>query len=315
MAPDLLLLSSSGVHGYAPFEHALTVMAEIVGDAKALHFAPFAVRDHDLYAAWVQKLLTRLDVPVVSLHAVPDSREAVEAAEVLFIGGGNSFRLLTALWRLDLVEPIRRRVLAGNLRYVGSSAGTNMACPSLRTSNDMPIVQPPTYEAIGLVPFQVNPHYQDPDPASTHRGVSRRERRGGRRPARGCLAPPSRLVAPIGRRRWRPSVPARLGPSGVSARRGPFVVARRRAPVRHPGVTRGLLDRLAEHPQSHSSTARPSAASTPLPSASTNSGLTSASINRSPSSRTIRENATIASASTSTSQRGRPRNPVSNGKL
>jgi dipeptidase E len=176
MAPDLLLLSSSGVHGYAPFEHALTVMAEIVGDAKALHFAPFAVRDHDLYAAWVQKLLTRLDVPVVSLHAVPDSREAVEAAEVLFIGGGNSFRLLTALWRLDLVEPIRRRVLAGNLRYVGSSAGTNMACPSLRTSNDMPIVQPPTYEAIGLVPFQVNPHYQDPDPASTHRGETREQR-------------------------------------------------------------------------------------------------------------------------------------------
>jgi dipeptidase E len=176
MAPDLLLLSSSGVHGYAPFEHALTVMAEIVGDAKALHFAAFAIRDHDLYAARVQELLTPLDVPVVSLHAVPDPREAVEAAEVLFVGGGNSFRLLTALWRLDLVEPIRRRVQAGELRFVGSSAGTNMACPSIRTTNDMPIVQPPTFEAFGLVPFQINPHYLDPDPASTHRGETREQR-------------------------------------------------------------------------------------------------------------------------------------------
>jgi dipeptidase E len=176
VSPELFLLSSTGVHGYAPFEHALGAMAEIVGDARALHFVPFAVADHTSYTARVQEVLAPLGIPVVGLHDVPDPRAVVEEAEVLFVGGGNSFRLLAALWRLELLSPIRRRVLAGELRFVGSSAGTNMACPSLRTTNDMPIVQPPSFEAIGLVPFQINPHYQDADPTSTHRGETREQR-------------------------------------------------------------------------------------------------------------------------------------------
>jgi dipeptidase E len=176
MASDLLLLSSSGVHGYAPFEFCMSAMGEIVGDAKALHFAPFAITDHEYYTTRVGELLDGLGVPVIGLHAVPDPRAAIEEAEVLFIGGGNSFRLLAALWERGLIEPIRRRVLAGELRFIGSSAGTNMACPTLRTTNDMPILQPPTFEATGLVPFQVNPHYQDPDPDSTHRGETREQR-------------------------------------------------------------------------------------------------------------------------------------------
>jgi dipeptidase E len=124
----------------------------------------------------VQEILAPIGVRVVGLHAVADPRAAVEEAEVLFIGGGNSFRLLTTLWKLGLIEPIRRRVEAGELRFVGSSAGTNMACPSLRTTNDMPIVQPPTFDALGLVPFQVNPHYLGADPTSTHRGETREQR-------------------------------------------------------------------------------------------------------------------------------------------
>ena len=176
MAPDLLLFSSTSVHGYPPLGHAMDVMAEIVGSAKQVHFAPFAIVDHELYVTRVQEILAPIGVSVVGLHAVPEPRAAIEEAEVLFIGGGNSFRLLTALWKLGLIEPIRRRVQSGELRFVGSSAGTNMACPSIRTTNDMPIVQPPTFEAIGLVPFQVNPHYQDPDPTSTHRGETREQR-------------------------------------------------------------------------------------------------------------------------------------------
>lgn len=176
MAPDLLLFSSTSVHGYPPLGHAMDNMAEIVGDAKALHFVPFAIVQHELYTARVQEVLAPIGVSVIGLHAVADPRAAVEEAEVLFIGGGNSFRLLTALWKLGLIEPIRRRVASGALRFVGSSAGTNMACPSLRTTNDMPIVQPPTFEALGLVPFQVNPHYLDPDPTSTHRGETREQR-------------------------------------------------------------------------------------------------------------------------------------------
>lgn len=178
MAPDLLLLSSTSVHGYAPAEHAMGAFADLVGSTRVIQFAPYAIdsRSHDQYAARFGEILAPLGVSVVGLHTASEPKKVVDDAEILFIGGGNSFRLLAALWRLDLIETVRRRAQAGELRFIGSSAGTNMACPSLRTTNDMPIVQPPTFEAIGLVPFQVNPHYQDPDPSSTHRGETREQR-------------------------------------------------------------------------------------------------------------------------------------------
>jgi dipeptidase E len=152
--------------------------AALIGSTRVIQFAPYAIdsRSHDLYTARFGEILAPLGVSVVGLHTASEPKKVVEDAEVLFIGGGNSFRLLAALWRLDLIETVRRRAQTGELRFIGSSAGTNMACPSLRTTNDMPIVQPPTFEAIGLVPFQVNPHYQDPDPASTHRGETREQR-------------------------------------------------------------------------------------------------------------------------------------------
>lgn len=178
MAADLLLLSSSTVSGGGYLRHAMGAVEELLGDRRTVHFAPYALADHDGYTRRVQAALEPIAVQVVGLHEVDDPRAAIEEAGVLFVGGGNSFRLLRDLQRLGLVEPVRRRVDAGALRFMGSSAGTNMACPSLRTTNDMPIVRPTSFECLSLIPFQINPHYPDPDSGSRHMGETRDQRIG-----------------------------------------------------------------------------------------------------------------------------------------
>jgi dipeptidase E len=175
MAAELFLMSSSRVYGGGYLEYARDALLDFLGDERTLHFAPFAVADHDGYTRDVAAEFAPLDVEVVGLHTL-DARRALESAAALFVGGGNSFRLLKRLHELDVIEPVRRRVAAGELRYVGSSAGSNMACPTLRTTNDMPIVQPRSFEAFNLVPFQINPHYVDADPSSTHMGETRETR-------------------------------------------------------------------------------------------------------------------------------------------
>ncbi|MBO0873925.1 MAG: dipeptidase PepE, partial [Pseudonocardia sp.] len=138
-------------------------------------FIPYALADHDAYVAEVTHALAAFDIDVTGAPSPTDPVAALRHAEVLFIGGGNTFRLLRALQSLGLIEPIRAAVRAGT-RYIGASAGTNVACPSLRTTNDMPIVQPRSFEALSLLPFQINPHYLDPDPHSTHMGETREQR-------------------------------------------------------------------------------------------------------------------------------------------
>ncbi len=176
MKSNLLLLSNSSIFGRGYLEHALDAIEEFLTGHTTVHFAPYALKDHDSYSGQVQTTLRQFGVKSIGLHTTPNPRSAVEKAEVLFVGGGNSFRLLKALQDHGLLEPVRQRVLAGELGYMGSSAGTNMSCPTLRTTNDMPIVEPDRFEAFGLLPFQINPHFLDPDPSSTHMGETRPER-------------------------------------------------------------------------------------------------------------------------------------------
>jgi dipeptidase E len=175
MPAELLLLSNSRTYGRAFLGHALEVLAETLAGRQRLLFVPYALADRAGYTAQVRAALEPAGIAVAGLDEAADPVAEVRRAEALFIGGGNSFRLLAELQRRDLLGAITERVASG-MPYVGSSAGTNMACPTLRTTNDMPIVQPASFRALGLVPFQINPHYLDPDPASRHMGETRQAR-------------------------------------------------------------------------------------------------------------------------------------------
>jgi dipeptidase E len=167
----LLLISSSNVHGYGYLDHAEPEIRRILGKGRRVAFVPFALRDRDGYTQKVRERLATMDLDVVQVQGAND----LEQADAVFVGGGNTFRLLNALYESDLIIEMRQRVRAG-LPYIGSSAGTNIASPTIKTTNDMPIIQPPSFDSLGLVPFQINPHYLDPDPASTHMGETREER-------------------------------------------------------------------------------------------------------------------------------------------
>jgi len=173
----LLLISNSTVYGSGYLDHCAGAIAAFLRPSVArVLFVPYALFDRDAYAEKARARFAKMGFALDSIHDAPGGPvRAVEEAEALFIGGGNTFRLLDGLWRNALVDAIRRRA-RGSMSYIGSSAGSNVACPSIRTTNDMPIVEPPTFEALGLVPFNINPHYLDPIVGSTHMGETREER-------------------------------------------------------------------------------------------------------------------------------------------
>jgi dipeptidase E len=175
MAQRLLLLSTSTLFGGGYLEYAEAEIRDFLADVERVLFVPFALHDRDAYTAKVQVAFSRFGYGVDSVHSAGDMHRAVEQAQAVFIGGGNTFRLLKALYDHDLLGVIRQRVQQG-LPYIGSSAGSNVAGPTIRTTNDMPIVQPPSFDSLGLIPFQLNPHYLDADPNSTHMGETREER-------------------------------------------------------------------------------------------------------------------------------------------
>ena len=175
MTPRILLISSSNVHGTGYLDHAEPEIRDFLGPVRRVLFFPWALKDLDSYAAKVRERLGRMGFAVDSAHEAPDPVRAVEDAEAVFVGGGNTFRLLKTMYEKDLLVPLRRRVWEG-MPYVGSSAGSNVACATIRSTNDMPILEPPSLTALCLVPFNLNPHYLDPDPTSTHKGETREER-------------------------------------------------------------------------------------------------------------------------------------------
>jgi dipeptidase E len=146
---------------------------------KKVLFIPYASakpNSFDEYTEKVGKPLRSWGLEVSGIHESSDEVQAVKNAEAIFIGGGNTFLLLKTLYDKHLVDVIRSRVIDDGIPYMGSSAGTNVATHSIHTTNDMPITLPPTFYALQLIPFNINPHYLDPNPSDPHRGETREER-------------------------------------------------------------------------------------------------------------------------------------------
>lgn len=171
----LLLLSNSTNYGEGYLDHAIDDVRDFFGPRRRLAFVPFALRDQAAYTRKVAERLTPEGFVITGVTADAAGRAALEAAEGVFVGGGNTFRLLDTLQRADLLDPLRRRARSG-MPYMGASAGTNIAAPTIKTTNDMPIIQPVSFEALALVPFQINPHYLDPPEKTTHMGETREAR-------------------------------------------------------------------------------------------------------------------------------------------
>jgi dipeptidase E len=171
----VLLISNSTLHGCGYLDHAEDEIRRLLGAVRRVLFVPFALADHDGYADKAEARFAAFGYALTSMHRVADPWQAVEDAEALFVGGGNTFRLLKARHDREILALIRRRVARG-LTYIGSSAGANVAGPTIKTAKDMPIVEPPSFTALDLVPFQISPHYLDPDPRSTHMGETQEER-------------------------------------------------------------------------------------------------------------------------------------------
>jgi dipeptidase E len=171
----VLLISNSTVYGRGYLDHVETEIRSFLGATQRVLFFPFALYDRNAYTATAKTRFGALGYSLESVHEAKNPHRAIEETDAIFVGGGNTFRLLKALQDLDLVESIRQKVRSG-APYIGSSAGSNVAGPTIKTTKDMPIVQPRSFDSLGLVPFQISPHYLDPDPNSHHMGETQEER-------------------------------------------------------------------------------------------------------------------------------------------
>ncbi|MFC1852580.1 dipeptidase PepE [candidate division CSSED10-310 bacterium] len=169
----LLLLSSSMVYGQDYLGHGADEILALLGhNVSHVLFVPYAKVAWDDYTQKVRTCFEKWGISITGVHEAAEPGIALENAEALFIGGGNTFLLLHDLYKNELMEPIRNRV-RGGMPYIGTSAGSNVAGPTIQTTNDMPIIYPPTFSALALVSFNINPHYLEPGPSSQHMGETR----------------------------------------------------------------------------------------------------------------------------------------------
>ncbi|PHR14885.1 MAG: dipeptidase PepE [Aequorivita sp.] len=175
---NLLIASTSTVYGGEYLDYLTEEIAELFKDSEEVIFIPYARPggiSHDEYTEKAAKKFQKIGKKLIGLHTFENPAEALKNAKGAFTGGGNTFVLVSALYRLEIMQPLREAIFNG-LPYLGTSAGSNICGVSMQTTNDMPIVYPPSFKTLGVIPFNLNPHYLDPDPNSKHMGETRETR-------------------------------------------------------------------------------------------------------------------------------------------
>lgn len=174
----LIIASTSTLHGGAYLEYLLPTLKEHFKNCNSLLFVPYARPggiSHDEYTLKVAETFADINITVKGLHEFDNPVDAVDNAEAIFVGGGNTFLLVTQLYQNNVMSAIKEAVKKG-IPYLGSSAGSNICGLTMQTTNDMPIIYPPSFNTLGLIPFNLNPHYLDPVEGSTHMGETRETR-------------------------------------------------------------------------------------------------------------------------------------------
>ncbi len=175
---SIILASTSTVHGSGYLEYILNDLNVFFKDIDDILFIPYARPSgvtYDEYTAVAKKAFQKINKTISGLHEFEKPSEAIKTAKGIFTGGGNTFVLVNQLYKNELLSTLRQVVLNGT-PYFGTSAGSNICGLTMKTTNDMPIVYPPSFKTLGFVPFNINPHYLDPDPNSKHMGETRETR-------------------------------------------------------------------------------------------------------------------------------------------
>lgn len=175
---NLIIASTSTLHNGGYLEYLLPELSLHFNNASTVLFIPYARPSgisHDEYTEKVRQAFSKINIKVKGLHEFEDPKEALKQAEGIFTGGGNTFLLVTQLYRHDLMTLLAETLKKGT-PYLGTSAGSNITGLTMQTTNDMPIIYPPSFQTLGMIPFNLNPHYLDPDSNSTHMGETRETR-------------------------------------------------------------------------------------------------------------------------------------------
>ncbi|SDU02164.1 dipeptidase E [Polaribacter sp. Hel1_33_78] len=174
----LIIASTSTIHGSGYLEYLLPTLTTFFVDVKTVLFIPYARPggiSYNEYTKTAEKAFAKINIGVTGIHQFENPKEAIQKAEAIFTGGGNTFELVNKLYKNDIIYALKQALETGT-PYLGTSAGSNICGVNMKNTNDMPIVYPPSFTTLGIIPFNINAHFLDPIKGSKHMGETRETR-------------------------------------------------------------------------------------------------------------------------------------------